>query len=388
MDAKIEQVKQDFSAARRVVYLNTGTVAMMPDPVFERLTGLLRWYNEYGPALPEARERRGDELARAREVLAAFLGAEANEVVFTPDTTAGINAIVSSLPLQDGDEIIVSDIEHPAGRVPWAYAAERKGLVVRTIPARDGVVELEDIQRVVTDRSRVISISHVSFTTGGRSDLASIGQYARDEDMYLLVDGAQSAGALDLDMRSLNCDAFAFPGYKWCLGPEGSAGLYISSRIHDLLAPPAISLGAARERDMDGGYQLKTGADLFGPSTQGLMEVLGLGYALSYLDELGMGWVQDRIELLTDILVRALDDMDEVTLVTPREFHRRAGLVAFRIRGMDTMEQMRELTGQFYDSGVHLRVVPRPEAFRASLHIFNDENDIDHLLELIGQYCR
>lgn len=383
MDDRVQAVREDFPAAVRMSYLNTGTVAMMPEPVLERLMALIRWCNELGPGLPEAGQRRRDEMQAARSRLAEFLGARVEEVQFVTDTTAGMNAVISSLRLDRGDQVLVSDIEHPVGRVPWKYAADRSGLEIRVVAARGAVVEVDDVREAVTDRTRVISLSHVSFTTGGRQDLSALGTFARENDIVVLVDAAQSVGALDLDLGELNCDALAFPGYKWCLGPHGSGGLYVSERLWDRLDPPFIAMGATEEADIDGNYTLAGGADLYSPSTGGLMQPLGLSYSLEYLMDLGMDWVQDRIETLTTRFIDGLKDISRASLVTPGTFSRRAGLVSFNISGFEERQAMRELTEEFLSRGVYIRVVPRPLAFRASFHIFNSDHDVDRLLELV-----
>ncbi len=383
MDDRLQAVREDFPAAARMSYLNTGTVAMMPTPVLERLVALMRWYNELGPGLPEASQRRRDEMQGARGRMAEFLGAGVEEVQFVTDTTAGMNAVISSLRLEEGDEVLVSDIEHPVGRVPWKYAADRSGLKIRVVPARGAVVEVDDVRQAVTDRTRVISLSHVSFLTGGRQDLAAIGALAREAGIILLVDAAQSVGALDIDMGELNCDALAFPGYKWCLGPQGSGGLYVSERLWECLEPPFIAMGATQEADIDGNYTLSGGADLYSPSTGGLMQPLGLSYSLEYLMDLGMDWVQERIETLTTRFIDGLMDISRASLVTPEAFSGRAGLVSFSISGFEERQAMRELTEEFLSRGVYIRIVPRPLAFRASFHIFNSDRDVDRLLELV-----
>ncbi len=381
---RIGQIRADFPAADRMSYMNTGTIGIMPECVLQRLMDYIRWYNDRGPALPSIRENRTERLEAAHATLQSFFGATEDEIQFVTDTTAGMNAIISSLPLVEGDEVLVSDIEHYAGRVPWAYAAKRIGLKVRVVPSRAGVVQLDDIDAAVNERTRVISISHVSFTTGGRCDIPAIGAYARERGIFLLVDGAQSAGALDLDLGELDCDAFAFPGYKWCLGPEGSGALYINSRVHDELDPPTIALGATSERDLDGDYRLRRGARLYAPSTQGVMQPVALGYSLEYLQHLGMEQVESHIEALTSHLIGRLEELPGVEVITPRQFSHRAGLVSFRVPELD-QQKMKSAVEAFLTLNLHIRVVPSPLAFRTSLHIYNDEQDISRLIELLHE---
>jgi len=381
----LSTIKQDFPAAERISYLNTGTVGIMPGPVQEKLFSCLRWYYDYGPALPEARQRYREDLQWARGVLARFLGVGEDETEFVSDTTAGMNAVIGSLRLRPGDEVIVSDVEHYVGRVLWEYVAKRRGIEVVVARSDSGSVTAADVEPLLTDRTRVISLSHVSFSTGGRLEISAIGEMAREHDIFVLVDGAQSAGALDFCVGDLNCHAFAFAGYKWCLGPEGSGGLYIDRSAFEQLKPPTVALGAVDDIDLDGNYTLKRGARLFAPSTRGYMDTMGLAHSLQYLHDIGMDVVQRRVHQLTDKFCRAAEDMSRVSLVTPRAFERRAGLIAFRLADVDDEQSMRDMAADFLQRGVHLRIVPRPLAFRASFHLYNDEDDVEALLKLIAR---
>ncbi len=381
---KLDSIKEDFPAAQRVSYLNTGTVGIMPGPVQEKLFSAVRWYYDYGPALPEARERYRKDLQWARRVLTEFIDAEEEEVEFVPDTTAGMNAVIGSLQLEAGDEIIVSDVEHYVGRVLWEYAASHRDIKILVAKAESGRITPAEIEPLLSDRTRVISLSHVSFSTGGRLDIPNIAKMARNRDIFVLVDGAQSAGALDISVADLKCHAFAFPGYKWCLGPEGSGGLYVDRSVWDQLNPPTVALGGTDDIDLDGNYNLTKGARLYAPSTQGYMDTMGLAYALQYLNDIGMDAVERRIRQLTGQFYREAEGIPRVNVVTPREFEQRAGLISFSLEGRGDAESMRKMAAGFLQSGVHVRVVPRPLAFRASFHVYNDEADVESLLSLLA----
>ena len=381
----VEQVKGDFPAAERVGYLNTGTVGIVPGPVQEKLFSSFCWFHDQGPALPDNRDRIREDLASARTILADFLGVEEDEVEFTTDTTAGMNAVIGSLPLNEGDEVVVSDIEHYVGRVPWQYLADTHGIKIVVAESRGGTICGEDIEKAITSRTRVISLSHVSFSTGGRFDIAGIGQLAEQQDIFLLVDAAQSVGALDLQLHDLNCDALSFPGYKWCLGPKGSGGLYINPRAWDKLRPPTVAMGGVESADLNGNYRLTEGPRMFAPSSRGYLDTMGLAFSLQYLNDLGMKKVQSRIKHLTTKFVAEVSKLDAVQLVTPTSFDQRAGLISFTLKNTGDAEKMRDLTRSFLRQGIHIRVIPRPLCFRASFHLYNSETDVDNLVELLRE---
>jgi len=381
-------IRDMFPAVANISYLNTGTVAPIPTPVMERLFASTRWYMTLGPDLPEARARRKEELAAARETVARFFGVDREEVVLTTDTTQGMNVVLAGLELKEGDEVIVSDLEHYVGRVPWRYMADRKGLRIVVVEGRGGNLQLEDVEGAITPRTRVISLSHVSFLTGARLPIEEVGALARRKGIFLLVDGAQSAGVLNLNLRDLGCDAFAFPGYKWCLGPEGSAGFFLSRRAWDKVSPMTLALGGTTDFTLDGDYRLEVGAGRFAPSTPGLLENLGLAYSLQLLLDIGLERVEAQARMLTERCIAGLAGISGVHPLTPASFGERAGLVSFQLAGLQAADYARLVDELRNEWGVHLRAIRHLPALRASFHIYNDEEDVDRLLSAVRHYAR
>ncbi len=372
------------SITRQQGYLNTGMMGIIPDSVLTRWLEDLRWYYETGPSWPEVSDFRKSTHAHTKGVLAQFLDAKPDEVQPVVDTTAGMNAVMTSLALEPGDAIIVTDIEHHTGRVPWAYVARAKGLEIVEARAQNGQVTVGEIERLITERTRVISLSHVSFLTGARLDLAGIFELAKAHDIFFLVDGAQSAGALDLKMPELGCDAFAFPAYKWCMGPDGMGGLYVREQAWDRLNPPTITPKSTATMDLSGHYTLRLGASVFADSTPSVAAALGFGYGMTYLMDIGLDVVQAHITALVDRFIAGLGALLGVNLVTPAAPEERAGLVVFELAGFSGADLQR-VNQALLDRGWALRLLEEIDALRASFHIFNQPAEVDALLEALDQ---
>ncbi len=374
----------DFPAAQDIAYLNTGTVGLIPWPVLEDSMCRYRDYQRSGPALPEPRERLRQARARAGEALAGLLRCARDEVELVVDTTAGINAAVAGLDLRAGDRVVVSDVEHYAGRVTWAYAAARRGLEIDVVPARAGRVETEDVLAALTPRTRVVSLSHVSFLSGARIDAPAMVHALRAHGVFSVLDAAQSVGVLDIEAGHLQWDLLAFPGYKWCLGPEGTGGMYLAPGAWDHLDPPAVSGGGMVERKLDGTFTLARGACRYAASNPSFIEGDLLAGSLEYLCAMGMARVQRHCDALVDRFLRGLDAIEGAFLSSPRDPGARSTLVVFGIRGCEPAL----VADRLYGMGVHLRTVEYGGGLRASFHVYNGSEDVDRLLEGVEHLAR
>ncbi|MEW6524800.1 MAG: aminotransferase class V-fold PLP-dependent enzyme [Bacillota bacterium] len=376
-------VREEFPALERCVYLNTGTVGPMPLTVLRRQQELYQSYHEEGPARPEPRQRLRDATTRAREALAGLLGAGPEAVALVESTTSGINVVALGLDWRSKDEVVLTELEHPAGRLPFAFAARRYGVRVRVAGSRHGTVTPETIAGLITERTRVVCVSHVLFTTGARLDLPAIAKHAREAGALLVVDGAQSAGALPLDMDALGADVYCLPGYKWCLGPEGSGAVFVSRRALEVLSPHRIGGLGLASFTPDGDYCFWDDARRFEVSTFSNITQIGLGLAVEFHHRLGQAAITGRIAALAARFRQGLRMVPKAGVVTPEGPDQQAGLVSFTFEGRDYPEVVSRL---YHEHGIVIRSVSRPPALRASFHYFNLESEVDRLLEVLASF--
>lgn len=336
--------------------------------------------------LAEAATEAFDE---ARRALADYAGAaDPDEVVITSGTTLGLNLCAHAFgaALSEGDEVVLSELEHHSNIVPWQLLRARTGISLRVIPVTDdGRLDLDRLDEVITERCRLIAISHVSNVTGAITDLAPIVEAAHAVGARVVVDGAQRAPHGPFDVQALGIDAYAFSGHKM-FGPTGGGALWVRGELLDEL-PPFLGGGEmihqvhfAQTTWREAPHRFEAGTPPIGPA-------IGMGAAARWLT--GLDWeAAGRHELaLTERLLDGLDRLDGIRVIGPRGLQGRIGIVSFEAEGAHAHDLCHLLGAK----GVCLRgghhcAQPLMEHFgiaataRASLAPYNDEADVDALL--------
>jgi selenocysteine lyase/cysteine desulfurase len=304
---------------------------------------------------------------------AAFLGASADEVVLTRNTTEGMNAVAQGMDLRPGDQILTTNHEHPGGSLCWEHVARRTGAEIVKIempaPVRtaDQVVAL--VQAHLTPRTRVCSFSHVCTVTGLVMPLAAIAEVTRPRGIVLVCDGAQAPGQLDVDVGALGVDTYASSSHKWLLAPKGTGLLYIRQGVRDRIRPMCL----------DSGYGAYTGS--FG--TRNVAIALAHGAALDFHDAIGRDRVEARCRELRRRLRAGLEHVSGLRILTPDDEALCAGIVTVSLDGGDYREVRRILHD---DHDIVLKNgKPEYNAIRISTHIFNSEADVDRLLAALPE---
>jgi selenocysteine lyase/cysteine desulfurase len=242
-----------------------------------------------------------------RTQAAAFLGCRVEELAITESTTAGMNAVAMGIELREGDHVLITDQEHEGGRACWRSLARKRGIVVDTVrlhpELRDPAAIVERFASRLTDRTRVLSFSHVTYATGVRLPVRELAALARSRDCLCVVDGAQGVGAIETDLSGIGCDAYATSGHKWLMGPKGTGLLYVRTdrarRIDPLLleSGPAAYTGATAVRNAPG--------------------ILGLGAAVAYLASVGMAAVEARALEMRHRLYGELAQLSGLRILSP-----------------------------------------------------------------------
>ena len=213
-------VKADFPLLESIVHLASASRGPLPGVALDEMVGTARGI--YGKLDEEMVSRCETSTERCRDLASRLLHCDANEVALAFNTTHGINSVATGIEWKRGDVVLIPDFEYPANVVPWLRQAGR-GVKLRTIPAHRGEIDLEALRRAIDDRTRVVAISHVEFANGFKNDLASISEMAHRHDALLFVDGAQSLGVVETDVRKLGVDSLAACGYKWLCSPREPA---------------------------------------------------------------------------------------------------------------------------------------------------------------------
>lgn len=320
-----EEVRKLYDFEDRFIMMNNGTLGPMPRSVFNTLTRAFRVqvsnpYDGYN-YLPAIRES-------VRTKLAAFVGASPDEVAITSNTTEGLNFVVNGLDLAAGDEVLMSNLEHPGHIGPWKLKEKRTGIRIKEVALSPTARSIDEIvsafAAAIGPKTKVISISHTVFITGLIMPLKELSRLAHDRGLLILADSAHGIGMLDLDMKALGIDFFASSPYKWLGAPTGVGLLYVRKEALDRVFPTVVSSG----------WESSTAASKLDPSGQRSDAMLyALDEALNFNNRIGKSRIERRIKVLAARLKQELAKVPGVKVHTPLDPYLSAGLTAFSMGG-------------------------------------------------------
>jgi cysteine desulfurase/selenocysteine lyase len=322
---------------RPVVYLDSAASSQRPRSVIETMS---RYYEFSHANVHRSIHTLGEEATElyeaARERVQRFIGAERREeIVFTRGTTDGLGIVADAIghTLSPGEEILVTEMEHHSNIVPWQMAARTSGARVRAVPITpDGALDHDAFDRLLSERTRVLALAHVSNVLGTVNPVAELCARARQIGAFTIVDGAQAAPHMPLDIPVLNCDFYAFSGHKM-LGPTGIGVLWGRHAVLERLEPTRggsemireVWIEEARWNDLPWRFE---------PGTPPIAEAIGLGAAIEYLEKLGMERVAEHERELAAQAVAELSAIPGVAVYGPRESTARGAVVAFSVEGV------------------------------------------------------
>lgn len=366
-----DEVRGQFVLRPGLIHMNAATIGATPRPVINALTEHL-WETEsdpqnqvFGPP-----HLRMDEV---REKAAGFLNASLAEVALLENTTQGMNAVAQGIELRAGDQVLTTNHEHPGGSVCWEHVAEKTGAEIVRIdmpaPVESPGQVVDLVAAHLTPRTRVCSFSHVCTVTGLVMPMAEIAALTRPRDILLVCDGAQAPGMLDVDVRALGVDTYASSSHKWMLAPKGTGLLYVREEVRDRVRPLFLHSGY-------GAYTASSG-------TRNVATILAHGVAMDFHNTIGRGRVESRCRELRRRLRDHLDEMSGFSVLTPGEEELCGGILTISLnRDLDYREVRRIM---LEDHGFVLKNGKAEyNAIRISTHVFNDEDDVDGMVEALA----
>ena len=361
------ELRDSIPALAETTFFNTGASGPSPQPVTEAATECLVHHKAEAPAAegmyPAAREARTE----SRETIATHLGVAPDELALTESTSDAISALAAAIDWQPGDTIVRTDLEHPAGVLPWQRAARQHGASVKVLETTDGRVDIDSYTEAVAD-ARLVCFSSLSWNYGTQLPVSQLVDIAHDADCEVLVDAVQSAGQMSVDLDAWGAEYVAGSGHKWLLGPWGSGYLYVREGCGADLHPAQVCYNSVEDPDADE-YTLKSTAQQFERGTASPAPHVGMAAAVDLFESVGMDVIEDRIEELTDRLKAAVPDGQ---LLSPTGFE--SGLVTIDVAEPESVVET--LAAQ----EIRIRSLPEPDAVRASVHAFNTEAEVDDLV--------
>lgn len=381
VDPKVEAVREHLPATDRTGYFNAGTNGPLPDVVVETMTAAARRELEAGRIGPGVYDDIKASWQRLRDRFASIFGADTGEIALTRSTTEGVNIALLGINWQRGDEVVTTNLEHPGIVTPLALVAHRFGVTIRCADIGNGEGDvLAAIAKTLTNRTRVIALSHLMWSTGAVLPLNDIADLAHDRGILVVVDAAQAAGQIPVNLHETGVDAYAISGQKWLCGPSGTGALYIRRDRQSSFQPTYIRAGAS---DITGYLLPAPGALRYEIGEFYTPALLGQEAGLIWLqEEVGLSWMYDRIAALGRRCWDGLSRVSRVTVMTPRDCM--AGLVCFQVSGMHPRDVMDALQPR----GFTIRYVeyqPGPTVARVSASWWNTEAEVDGLIAAVAE---
>jgi selenocysteine lyase/cysteine desulfurase len=376
-----EALSKHFLFKDGLIMMNNGTVGPMPKPVFNTLMKYFRTqvtnpFDVYN-FIPRKREE-------VRTKLAEFVNASPDEVVITRNTTEGMNFVANGLDMKEGDEVLLSTMEHPGGTHPWRLKEKRFGIKIKQVPIGLPPKNVNEIvsafEKAITLRTRIISISHTVYISGLIAPLKELSQMAHEKDVLVLADSAHGIGMLDLDMKELGIDFFATSPYKWLGAPTGVGLLYVRKEVQDKLWPTIASSGWDRHQSARKFETLSQRADAL---------TIALGEALDFQNAIGKERIERRVKTLAGYLKRELKKIPGVKLHTSEDPYLSGGLTAFSVQGIDPAKIVNFLREKY---NIVVRTIGNEKmgtyGVRVSTHIYVSLKHIEMFLEGLRHLVR
>ncbi|EHE7456073.1 cysteine desulfurase [Staphylococcus pseudintermedius] len=397
----VEAIIKDFPIleqqvnGKRLAYLDSTATSQKPKQVIDALSD---YYERYNSNVHRGVHTLGslatDGYEGARETVRRFIRAKYfEEIIFTRGTTAAINMIAHSYGdanVGEGDEIVVTQMEHHANLVPWQQLAKRQGATLKFIPmAEDGTITLEAVRETVSERTKIVAIAHVSNVLGTINDIKAIAEIAHEHGAIISVDGAQSVPHMKVDVQDLNVDFYSFSGHKM-LGPTGIGVLYGKREHLNQMEPTEFGGDMIDFVDL---YD-STWTDLptkFEAGTPLIAQAIGLQAAIEYIESIGFDAIHEHEQALTTYAYEQMSQIEGIDIYGPSK-DKRAGIITFNLKDVHPHDVATALDteGVAVRAGHHcaqplMKWLNVSSTARASFYIYNTKEDIDQLVEGLKQ---
>ncbi|MGO1405315.1 aminotransferase class V-fold PLP-dependent enzyme [Agrococcus casei] len=409
-ETRVHELRRDFAILSQevnghpLVYLDSGATAQRPAPVLDAERAFLEQHN--------AAVHRGahtlaglatDDYEQARETVARFVGADADEISWTLNATDAINSVSIALAkanaaggaeerirLAAGDEILITEAEHHANLVPWQELAAATGATLRWVEVDDdGCWSLDDMRALITERTRIVAFAHVSNVTGQVAPVAEIVEAAHAVGALVVLDACQSVPHRAVDFHALGVDAAAFSGHKM-LGPNGIGVLYLARDLGRAL-PPARTGGSMITTVTMEHTEYMEAPTRFEAGTQPVPQAVGLAAAVDYLEAIGMDAVEQHERELAERMVAGLSTLEGIRVVGPAAGVDRSGLASFIVDGVHAHDvgQVLDVQGIAVRVGHHCaqplhRRLGVAATTRASAYVHTTEAEVDQMIEAVA----
>ncbi len=359
-----EEIKRQLLVPEGRNYLNTGSLGPSPRAVLDAVVNAM-WTLERNP-VSENWGPLGQQMEQVRDKVAGFINADRSEVLLARNTTEGLSLVCQALPLNAGDEILTTTLEHGGGEVGLEYLVKTRGAkllkVELPLPPDDPAAIVRTIEQSITSRTRLVMLSHVNTVTGLLMPMADVAKITADRGIFLLVDGAQAPGLTPVDVKAIGADAYASSGHKWLLGPKETGFLYLRKGFPGQV-PPVFAFNGFESYTQSSG-------------TRNVATLIGLGAALDWHTSLRIQNTSAYCIQLRNYCLDGLKKIQGLRILSPENPSLTTGIVSFEM----LKRKNSEVYARMKERNIIVKVLPQHNAIRISCHIFVSQADIDQFL--------
>ncbi|VFJ12592.1 aminotransferase class V-fold PLP-dependent enzyme [Candidatus Nitrosocosmicus franklandus] len=401
-----DMARSDFNITKKKIYLNNGSISPLPVSTIKSMTDFCLRYSETGPDSPDFNTYLDELKNEVRQRLADLIKSQKDEIIFTQSTTEGINLVANGIRWKSADRILIRNQinEHHSNYLPWLKAAGDFKLKLEVFPLHNIestgsmlIKEFEDIY--LRQNHKLISTSHVMYNNGSITPVEYFGRVIKESnnDTLFSVDGAQSVGAIDVNVKSINCEFMTFPSFKWICGPLGIGVLFVKKKAMNELNPIFVGSGSAEvlpstgtqsgKRSQPAGHgsiKYNKYPEKYHASFRNFPGLAGLEASLRYLLRIGINNIQARNKALSSILRDELSKIKELVIHEAEEENYRSTLVSFSFKKKSN-EKVIKLNSRLRKQGIILaeREIGTRKILRASPHFYNSEDELQKTSEVI-----
>ncbi len=368
------------------IYFDSASTSLTPNIVIDKMVDYYKNYNaNIGRGVYRFSEKASFEYEKAHNKVADFLKVYNNEVIFVKNSTEGLNIVASGLKFNKEDRIVNTLIDHHSNYITWLRLKDKLGLNITHIkPDSNGSFDLNNFEKSIDENTKIVSLTHISNVLGSITPVEEIIKIAHENNCLVLVDGAQSAPHIPLDLKKMDCDFFVCSGHKM-LGPGGTGVLYIKKDLQKEIEPLLIGGGTVTDVSLNE-YSLKEDYERFEAGTPNIEGFIGLGAAVDYLNSIGMRNIKKHEQKLISIVLEELMELPEIEIFGPEQIENRSSLICFNYKGVNPHKVAKIFDEQYnilMRSGHHCcyplikHVINKPEGtLRCSLYLYNTEEEI------------
>lgn len=387
-----------------MVFLDAACVSLTPKRAVETIKDFAEFTRRNDEKNSSAHHIAMDSRRhKAYEEAAKLLNADIEEIALIESTSHGLNIAATSLELEDGDNVVTTNVEFIQVALPWTQLRRKKDIEIKVVKSNVGRYTVDDFKKVCDENTKLIVITSVEWCSGWKMDLKAIGEFCKENGIYLVVDGVQEVGVRNLDTKSFHVDILSAGGHKWLNSPYGTGILYINKELLPKIEPVFWGyLNTQEPPEGWGGYWenpnskavndwdfIKSARRFEIGGTSNYVGAIVLGESLGLVNEIGIDNIENRVLDLSDYCMKLVKEVGG-TLITPEDRDRKAGIVIFRL--YDDLEKDREILYKLHDQRIFIaqRFTDNVGGYRVSCQYYNNEEDFDKLFaaieELIKEY--